>query len=679
VRDASAIGEIHACPKCGSMVQIVPPQSWSAEAAPVAAAAVVAIADAPALASTHIPPPSDVAADMFEAAAAAAAAPVVVAPSPAVEVRSDGPATVAPAAVVRSPFVLWSIAGAAVILIGGLTIAFWPDDDSPIAGPAMPVVAAATSPAPLSEPVDNDSTTDQEESTTTGQPHTVAKPAAEVGTIANSEGEPATEDLTADDVTATEPGVGETTEAPAAVVKEDSSPAPSSVPTTGDQVSPVLKFDPLDFDPSQFRLGASTPANTPTTSVVDEPPGDVASPPGEPLESQAEVSKLLLPPQAIPTITVRLGPIPGDALQHDVAEQLALETESLEFTSIPLARFVEMLADVSGLPITLDPQALELAGTSVRGEVTVAAKDTTLAELLRDSLRKSRLDFVEKGGQVLVALPDADRRNSREFDFSDLVDKDSDDAAGLAQLIQTFVSPQSWDASGGDGTIQVNGNKMRIEQTKAVHHELLLFCERLRLARGLAQKSKYPSELLSIDSPYAKLEPRLAEKTTFTFLPWTRVADVLRHWQESSGITILADWYRMADVELGPSAPLACSAIDRPWVEVLDEILEPIGLGWWAVDGATIQITSREAIDEIQRIEFYEIPKQIRDQFTNGSALLETLRAELRDEVGAETAAGDGLQMQLDKPSRRLIVRCTPLMHRYLARRLAVQSDPAGH
>jgi hypothetical protein len=99
----------------------------------------------------------------------------------------------------------------------------------------------------------------------------------------------------------------------------------------------------------------------------------------------------------------------------------------------------------------------------------------------------------------------------------------------------------------------------------------------------------------------------------------------------------------------------------------LDETLVVLGRAWWAVDGTTIQITSREALDEIYRVEFYSIPKPMHEQFTNGSALVEALRAELSEKVGAPAAAADQLQMQVDKPSRRLIVRGTPQTHRYLS------------
>lgn len=640
----------------------------------MATAAVLAIVDSPPEPDfTQVPPPNDELADMFEAAAASISAQAAVT-SPAAAAETAAPPAAFPAA--GSQFVLWTAVSAAVILIGGLAIAMWPDDDAPNTPQAVPIAAVAASPM-AAEPVENDTTANHQDTSSSAQPHAVAKPTSDDDNSAATENDPA---LTASppnefaDSTATS---DEPSEEPQALVAQDSAPPASSTAAASNRELPaVLKFDPLDFDPSQFSIGTSTPAIPAASSIPEDLPSEAASAAESSTDASGnEDSVNLAPPPANPTIAVRLGPIAGDSREYDIAAQLALEIESLEFTSMPLARFIETLCELSGLPITLDPMALELAGSSARGEVAVSARNATLGELLQDALRKSRLSFVESDGHVIVALAEADRRSSREFDFGDLVDKDSSDAAGVAKLIQTFVSPRSWDASGTGATIQVNGSKLRIEQRKAVHHEMLLFCERLRLARGLPQKSKYPSELLTIDSPYAKINARISEKTTFTFLPWTRLADVLRHWQESSGIAMLADWHRIADVELEPSTPLACSAIDRTWADVLDESLEPLGLAWWAVDGSTIQITSREALDEIHRTEFYEIPKPLRDQFINGSALLETLQAELREEVGAEGTTGEQLQMQLDKPSRRLIVRGMPPVHRYLAKRLAMQSN----
>jgi hypothetical protein len=219
------------------------------------------------------------------------------------------------------------------------------------------------------------------------------------------------------------------------------------------------------------------------------------------------------------------------------------------------------------------------------------------------------------------------------------------------------------------GAIEVNGTKLQIENTLSVRRQALMFCERLRLARGLPVRSKYPAELLSVASPYQTLSAKLNEHTTFTFLPWARLADVVRHWQEATGLTILVDWSAAADAELGPATPVACSAVDRTWQDALAGILEPLGLGWWAVNGDTIQITSRDALNKIERIEFYAVPKSLREKFASADALVESMTKELQ--VHATANHAPEAHLNLDAPSGQLIVLGAPAAHRWLANRLA--------
>jgi len=82
IRSAAAIGEIHACPKCGSMVQIAPPAGWTADAAtPALAGALVNVSSEPALSispSSSTIVPADFGVDLLtEPIAARAAAPAI--------------------------------------------------------------------------------------------------------------------------------------------------------------------------------------------------------------------------------------------------------------------------------------------------------------------------------------------------------------------------------------------------------------------------------------------------------------------------------------------------------------------------------------------------------------------------------------------------------------------------
>jgi hypothetical protein len=245
------------------------------------------------------------------------------------------------------------------------------------------------------------------------------------------------------------------------------------------------------------------------------------------------------------------------------------------------------------------------------------------------------------------------------------------DAAAIGQLIEHFVAPTTWKSAGGKGTLTASGTTLHIEQSDAVRRQVVVFCERLRLVRGLAVQSKYPAAMLSVESPYHRLSAQLSEPTTFTFLPWTRLDDVARNWQELSGLMVLVDWGALASAELGPSSTIACSANNRPWQESFDGVLEPLGLGWWIVNGETIQITSLAALEKIQRVEFYSVPSKLRASF----ALVDTLQKELAEASG-KAAEPIQAHIELDEASDRLIVLATPTAHRYLSEWLAGGAKP---
>jgi hypothetical protein len=352
----------------------------------------------------------------------------------------------------------------------------------------------------------------------------------------------------------------------------------------------------------------------------------------------------------------------------DTAQHLAAQLKTFQVTEMPLARFVETLSDLAGVPITLDPVTLELNGLSPRTPISIDAKDTTLETILRDSFTKQRLELVEEDGRVGVALSNADEQRGVDFEVKDLVS--GTDAAPIGKLVEQLVAPQTWKSHGGNGTIEVQGTNLHIDQSLTVRREALIFCERLRLARGLPLRSKYPPALLTTESPYQKAAAKLGQPTTFTFLAWTRLGDVVRQWQDMSGLVILVDWRALREVEFGPTSPLACSTVNRPWTETLDGVLNPLGLGWWATDAQTIQITSLDALSRIERVEFYAVPKVLRDRSASDQVLIESIQKDIEGRPVKIGGAGD-VRIELDKPSGRLIVRATPDVQHFLSARLS--------
>ncbi|MCI0333851.1 MAG: hypothetical protein L0228_11590 [Planctomycetes bacterium] len=656
VSSASVVGEIHACPKCGSMVQIRPPVDGQAA------------------------PPSSINSASIEIGVPAVPSfdDVAITSLPTTRIEFiEPPAPVAPVASGSPSLLLWGIGGATILAVGGLLTAVWYGGETTAVQPAP--VAEALAGDTSETDADIESIETKHDKPPDEPPVDQPDPYSVASNATTAETSPSISTLPELLPVESKPTVGNQQPAVAAVTDTSAAPAvaTSEVPQATappaekpPAATPVMKFDPLDFDPSQLSFSTNEPtAASPDSSSVPANAEVVVEGP----DDDAEAGDAVAPPPpasaADRSLTVRLGPMPsGDAPLQRTAEQLGMRLDSLAVTDVRLSRFVELVSELTDVGVTLDPVELELAGISPRQAVSVDVKAVTIEQILRDLLKKHRLDFVERDGHAGIALAGGDRRREVVYDVADLAG--AADAKAIAELVARFVAPTTWTAAGGAGSIRADGTKLRIEQTQSVRHQVLIFVERLRLARGLPLRSRYPASLLSVQSPYEALAQKLKQHTTFTFLPWTRLTDVLRHWQESSQLTILVDWSAAADVELGPSSPVSCSAIDRSWDDVFDEVLAPLGLGWWAINGEAIQITSREKLDEIQRIEFHAVPKPIRGQFAGDAALVESLQTELAELDAGSHAKSQPPVVELDEPGGRLIVLGTPRIHRHLTQRL---------
>ncbi len=614
--------------------------------------------------------PSEEAADAFAEAAALAAQPAVDAPT-----RPDTAAEMlTPVESSASAITTWLLGGgvvASILIVGGLGLAVLDGGGAVEMATAPQASTNASQVVETSAPVSDDVTPMRE-----AEGLLAADPSAQLAqkpvldpehkSISEEDGESAASALPAASSTA-EPDSTLTTNA----VEEEVGAEPAPATDGGESERPsVLRFDPLDFDPAQLTLGSATgTSNDKVSASVQQNPPDESATPVEAIDSEQDVADLPDVRAEIPSVTMRLGPIArGETNPVQVAQQFALRVESLAATGMSIDRFVAFVSDLAAVPITIDPLALELAGVSPRTAVAVQTSGVTLEELAQNGLSKQRLELVDHDGRIRLELAKGGERSTKRYDVADLMAPGAADASEIARVVERFVSPTTWQSGVGSDKLAVEGKKLRVDQTKSVHHELLIFCERWRMARGLAQRNQYLSGRLTITSPYPQVDAKLRGRTTFTFLPWTRLDDVVRHWEQSTGMTMLVDWTRLADEELAPSTPIACSAVDRPWNEALGEIFEPLGLAWWAVDSQTIQITTQDALDTIERTEFYVVSKEMRDKFDSKEAFLESLQSDLQQHVATSG------QLQCNSmwtPSGRLIVRGTPAVHRYLSKQLS--------
>ncbi|TWT33698.1 hypothetical protein KOR34_35310 [Posidoniimonas corsicana] len=664
----SLVGQIHSCPKCGSMVHLVPKEegapdggaerSPAAAVAPAAAAPVAAsdfdsvdqlglddAAPKPQPAATQAPTTQSPAPQPAEAAAAA--------PLPA-----DAAARVSPIEAAGQKTALITGAGGAILIVFG-AVAYWLTSGEPDPSELAQAEQAAS---PAASQIDSTSSGDQP---LVPAPSTPPENSADVGA------EPPVEDpapivpelppLEDEAVTAQQPA-----EPPGQPVRQQPDPTPRVAEkriATNDPPTPLSdappEIDPLEFDPSKLDLvmlrGDRKPPE-PEPEPAEAPRLAIGwnarsgqTPPTEPppTEELNRIDGQLAERGRVERVWVERGTTAFENHRPvDLARRLGDTLPELQLPEAPLTHGVRVWSELAGAPVTIDPQALARAGVSARSRIRISGANATLGDLLSETLKPLRLMYAERDGQLTLTRLGGQTERTGAYSAADL-------AGSPAELDELCALAAAMVPSTSEGTLSVDGQKLKFAGPANTHFDLVIFCERLRRARGLPQKTKYPAALLATRPPLARLESPLSRSATFSFVAPTPFADVLDHWRGASGLEILVDWSSVARAELGPQSQVRCSSRDQPWRDSLDGVLHPLGLGWRVVDERTLQIAGRaDAAAEYPTTEFYPLAKN-----ADGAESADELTGEL-------SQLKTPVAIRFDAPARALVIHAADDGHR---------------
>ncbi|MEO2045050.1 MAG: hypothetical protein ABGX16_00570 [Pirellulales bacterium] len=484
-------------------------------------------------------------------------------------------------------------------------------------------------------------------------------------------------------------------------------------PTAHGDQSELPRFDPLDLDPEGLDLaslgrkktksqeGPSVPSINPEepdksrTGVTSQPsPTTVREPGAKPSSHRTD---------NLNTQVVRIDPAAVPLAKMPVAEeQLKVQIPAIEVDRMPLYIFLELISDLGDVPIRWGPEELRMAAISAETPVSIRKQQSSLAEILHEVLQSLHLDYRAAGPLIVIHWPGAERSREINYPIADLVTP-ATDAGQLAEWIRQLIVPSSWRSvagkgAAGNGEMQIDGDILKITQSQRVHYQVLCFLERLRLARKLKLRSRYPVERLTLEPALQQLAESLQEQITFTFSRYTPLKEIFSYWQQQLGLALLVDWSailgdssllqhapvefqqelagRREEPSIGPATPVACAVAGLPWHQALDTILEPLGLAWQAIDGSALQITSAEVVQGTTRLEFYSlVPERAPGPLPGDSEIMSsvTIMAELQslvDESNSKLLPRSQTALILDPVSQHVLVLQPAIMQRQIWQRI---------
>jgi hypothetical protein len=248
----------------------------------------------------------------------------------------------------------------------------------------------------------------------------------------------------------------------------------------------------------------------------------------------------------------------------------------------------------------------------------------------------------------------------------------------FAALVHAMIEPASWkDAVGNGGhprqrldavptpngrpgvrpagTSLWSDGALIIEQNESAHAQMIVFCEKLRLARGLPLRSKFDPARFNLEPRAAAAKALLSRPVTLNFGRPEPLASVLAYLHSATDALVLVDQVALAEQQTSVQASGILVADRQPLGQALTTLLEPMDMTWRVVDGRTIEITTPQGAARHADVEFYRVAELLAGD-PAGQQLITRIERELATSVDSDPSIPPA-KIRFDAPSRSLIVR----------------------
>ncbi|MFP6650181.1 MAG: hypothetical protein VB817_11995, partial [Pirellulaceae bacterium] len=327
----------------------------------------------------------------------------------------------------------------------------------------------------------------------------------------------------------------------------------------------------------------------------------------------------------------------------NVEAGLAFPIADLEISGpISFHEFTRMFSRYGNLPITIDLDALAASDLQLDSPVQLIRKNTTIEEVLQLVIQPHELALATTDGHLVIGWTEAARTQLPSVDYP-VPGGPPSTTHDLAQMLRELFGPESWKGTGGSGTIEMEGEVLKVMQTPQQHYHLDLFLKRLNEAR----KSEPGAEPILPRVPAAG--ELLSQPISLNFGRETALDMILKRLGEEAGMKITVNWMATHAAGWSATSQTTLVADETPLSKVLRVFLDSRELDYRIVNATTIQVSTPEQLATESEVELHDIARHLGDRDATEIVKL------VQQMLGRNTAEG----LIVDLPSKRLLARAS--------------------
>ena len=350
---------------------------------------------------------------------------------------------------------------------------------------------------------------------------------------------------------------------------------------------------------------------------------------------------------------------------------LNIKLKSITIREQKLSQCLQTIRELGALPVEVNWDSLRRNGVNADDKISWSGKDVTVQAALTEVLALRGLMFKITGEDKIVFVPRASV-NARsgvssgeqggsamvktQYSVSDLVGQSPEQTSALIKSIREFLCPGDWKEVGGTGSISASGGgSIMIMQSQ--HNQWIIadFLDRLRLARHLAPLYNRDA---SLEPMSVRAQSALKRNVGINFQPAADLKTALSEIGQRIGVNILLDEPSLKIAGISAQFPISFDARDLSLEETFNRINEETGLVYMAQTPNSFIVTTSNGMKSMMSVEFYPISDLVNIGLTPAVLMEQIVKFEPKS-WKSQDAASFGL-VDYDANSDCLIVRQSP-------------------
>lgn len=303
---------------------------------------------------------------------------------------------------------------------------------------------------------------------------------------------------------------------------------------------------------------------------------------------------------------------------------LANQLSGIQYNNIELDTFLNEIGNLTGVPLSLHVESLRAAGVDLDSKVNMLQTDVEVAEaidLAIDPLALKKEVFLEANQIVLVAKG-WDQLVEKNFQTHQLSDNTPEGQANLVRKIRGMFAEKAWT---DESVIKFENKELVVKQVPQVLHQIERLLEKLKAAQTL---NSDPTDARA--KAILKTEWRCSEEARKNNLNFEPTVDVrlprfTEQIEKQTQVKILIDWNSLSQLGWWPST-MVPGEFDEPNLQdALRQLTRSLGCTYRALDEKTFEILSINEAYNRPELQVYPV-KTIIDKVLTPELLLDTLR-----------------------------------------------------